>query len=986
MARIIFLPLLLFALSTSSQPAVLSSGSWYHFVTQQDGVHQLTYDELLQLGVLSSSVTTQSIRMYSNGPGMLPEENWIPRPDDLLEIPIAVFDGNDGAFGPGDYFLFYGTDQVMWKYHAAENRFSHQNNLYDDKTHFFLTFNEGNALRINTASYDSLSVTFEANTFTDRQIHEQELFNIHHSGKKWYGEDFQSTPSRSFTFQFPNMVSGQEASCVIDLVSRCYGAGNTNGFTLSTSGESLNFEVENISGNYLIDLVKPANKTLIFTPQSDEITVTVDYVPHDLYSAAWLNYITIQAERELRASPESQLHFRQPQALQTGATTYSIANFQPDFMVWEVTDFHQPKKINGALSENHFHFTSPNNVLREFVCFSPNSLLTPQFEGNVPNQNLKGQPPAQGFIVSHPDFLSQAMQLAAFHESHDGLSVNVATTDQIYREFSGGAKDITAIKDYLRFFYDQAGFTGVSPKYLCIIGDASFDYKGNMYPGADFVPTFESETSFGIINSYGADDYFGLLDFSDSNELTDGLDLGIGRIPAKSVQEAQSIIDKIMNYTLPEMAGEWQYNVMFSADDEDNNLHMSQANSLAENLLQNHCPIQMHKIYFDAFEQISLPEGDRYPDATAAIIDHINKGMLVCNYTGHSGYANWAAEQVLTASHIDNLDNDYLPLFFMANCEFSRFDAPHYVSGGELLLSNPQGGAIACISNSRPAYSSTNYAINTKFYQQLFARENGEYLRLGDIVRNAKNTSIHSSTTAHRSINLLGDPMLRLRYPELNMEIIDVSGAEFINNSYEINPNTPVSFTGNVTDFFGEFQTGFNGEMSYLVLDSKIPQITLSNDNFEPFSYTARTDTVAWGTAAVSNGVFDFTIANWQNGNDFLGNGKMLLFATDGSVSASGCFTEIQMVSSLTSIQNNRALQAVFYPNPVQEKLNISLSGNTLPVQLEIYDDAGRVLHQSKRSPSETIEISMHDYVPGTYLIRISTENGSVVARVIMQN
>lgn len=978
----LILPVLLFAIVAHGQTSVLSSGGWFHFSTQNDGVHWLSYEDLEQLGIISAPVQSDLIRLFSNGPGMLPEENWLPRPEDLLEVAITVSDGADGLFGPEDYFLFYGTDQILWKFDFEEARFYHQNHLYDDKTHFFLTLDSGTGLRITEMVQDTTPAAFETSSFTDRQVHEEELFNIHHSGKKWYGEGFENSTEHSFTFHFPNIIQSQTAHCIVDLVSRSYGTGNTNNFELSAVGSSLSFEVENISGNYLNDLVRPAQETLSFSPEDEEIEISLQYEPYDLYSAAWINYIMVQAERELRASAATQLLFRQPQDTDTGSTTYTLEDYEPEFSIWDITDFHHPQKITGQQNGNIFEFTAPNDQLREFVCFSNTNLFTPEFEGLVPNQDLKSQAPAEAFIVTHPDFLAQAEALAAFHTAQNGLTVNVATTVQIFREFSGGAKDVTAIKDYLRHFYNQSENTGVTPRYLCLFGDASFDYKGHLFPGSDFVPTYESDNSYAIINSYCSDDYFGLLDFSDSNESLDAIDIGIGRLPARSVEEAQTLVDKIIAYHQPENTGEWQYNVAFIADDEDNNLHMTQANLLANNLEGNHCPLHLHKIYLDAFEQVALPEGDRYPEATEAILNRLSSGVLVCNYTGHSGFSNWSGEQVLTDSLIENLNNPHLPLFFMANCEFSRFDAPNHVGGSELMLLNANGGAIACISNSRPGYSSTNYAINNQFNSQLFNDENGTFLRLGDIIRITKNNSLSSTTTSHRSVNLLGDPMMRIRYPDLEMEITAVDGSPPGEVEFMLEPGAAVNFSGEVTNFSGDVQDGFNGEMSYLILDNKIPQITLGNDNFSPFEYTARMDTIATGTAMVTNGLFAFS-AFMENGNTGSGNGKMLMYASNGAETATGCFTSFEVLTSTLNIAENNVLDAVFFPNPVQESLLISLSGEALPVQIEIFDGNGRVLQQMQRPSSASVEVSMKGFSSGSYFVRAMTQNGSATSRII---
>src|SRR5690606_6853104 len=145
--------------------------------------------------------------------------------------------------------------------------------------------------------------------------------NIHSSGKKWYGEKFAEILTHEFIFSFPNVISENPAICYIDLVSRCYGTGNINEFVISVADESSSFEVLNISDNYLNDLVRPGTHHFNFTMNEDLATVTITMNPHNNYSAAWLNYIILEVERELIIPENGQLHFRQTEGLQTNGST-----------------------------------------------------------------------------------------------------------------------------------------------------------------------------------------------------------------------------------------------------------------------------------------------------------------------------------------------------------------------------------------------------------------------------------------------------------------------------------------------------------------------------------------------------------------------------------------------------------------------------------------------------------------------------------------
>jgi hypothetical protein len=161
------------------------------------------------------------------------------------------------------------------------------------------------------------------------------------------------------------------------------------------------------------------------------------------------------------------------------------------------------------------------------------NVFTPKFVSNVPNQNLHEHPQADLIIVTYPDFLDQANRVRDYHSSHDGMRVEVATTEQVYNEFSSGAQDLSAIRDFERMFYKRAG-TDVTqmPKYMLLFGGASYDYKNRLANNCNFVPVFESTEPSIDDATFSSDDFFGFLDDNENIEdpgILNVMDIGVGR-------------------------------------------------------------------------------------------------------------------------------------------------------------------------------------------------------------------------------------------------------------------------------------------------------------------------------------------------------------------------------------------------------------------------------------------------------------------------
>lgn len=972
--------------TSHGQSSLLQSGNWHHFTTSKDGVYKLSFAKLQEWGVLNAPTASESLRLFSHGPGMLPEQNWVPRPSDLQEVAIYVEDGGDGQFNPGDYLLFYGADQTTWTFHETGGIYRHITHLYDDEVHYFLTTDHGSGLRVSQAPGQMIVSEHIITQSPEPKLHKTYLRNLFSSGKKWYGENFYDVLTHEFSFEIPGAIAGSEGLCEVDVISRSLGLGNTNTFEVQTAGTQSSFEVLNVTSNYLNDYVRAARHTFSFEVNGMNTPVSVTLEPFNGASAAWINYITLQIDRHLALHNQEQFLFRSPpSAPENEVLEYHVSNATVETLVWDVTHFTSPVRLTPTLAyTGNLVFQRINDNHRRFACFNLNNTLSPNYRGLLPNQNLKGQPFAEGFIVTHPDFLAQALQLAAFHESHNQLTINVATTDEIYREFSGGAKDITAIKDYLRYFYNNAPSPAERPRYLCLLGDASFDYKGYVHPNSCFVPTFQSETSFALITTYCSDDYFVLLQPQKSNLLQESLDAGVGRLPAKSVEEAQAIVDKIIAYSQSENIGDWQYKVLIVADDEDNNIHMTQAEAIAESLENLNCALHLSKIYLDAFEQVSTPNGDRYPGASEEIRKHLNAGQFMVNYTGHSGHSNWAAEQVLVDTTIEQLENGTrLPFHFMANCDFSKFDAPQFVSGGERLMINPNGGAIACVSNARVGYSSSNFTFNNHFNNNLFTQYEDGYPRLGDLIRNAKNASLSSSIMSHRSINLLGDPMLRLKYPDHYIEVNSLSDPNTGIELDELTGGTTIRLEGNIVDHEGLLVSNFDGQLSYLILDSRVPEITLGNDGFPPFEYTVHLDTMAHGLADVTFGSFDFTAYLPQQGSGHPGEGKIILHAMNEEKSALGCKMGFGVSDIFTSAHEKQAMDLKVFPNPSTDLVTLMWSEPQPNTQVSCLNSNGQPLRTWESLQGLSQEISLAGMPAGTYYLRVESQNALAVIKVI---
>ncbi|MBK7649554.1 MAG: hypothetical protein IPJ20_00805 [Flammeovirgaceae bacterium] len=358
-------------------------------------------------------------------------------------------------------------------------------------------------------------------------------------------------------------------------------------------------------------------------------------------------------------------------------------------------------------------------MLKEFVVFKSDKAKAPVFEGKVSNQNLLGMAAPQLLIITHPDFLSEAQRLANHRQSVSGIVSKVVTTNQIYNEFSGGKQDVTAIRDFIKMLYND---TNAQLKNVLIFGRGSYDYKNRVLGNTNYVPIYESRNSLSPLETYASDDYYSFLEttegeWSESPVQNHTLDIGIGRLPVKTLEEATRVVDKLIEYDLnPSSFGPWQNEILFVADDGDFNIHNSQADQLANSVELLNPKYHTQKFFLDSFEQVTKPTGQRSPDAAKALDLSVRKGSLIVNYTGHGSERVWMDERILDEKVIESWKNGpRYPLFVTATCEFGRHDDPFQITSGELTLLQKKGGSIGLVTSSRPVNSSTNFTLNKAF-------------------------------------------------------------------------------------------------------------------------------------------------------------------------------------------------------------------------------------------------------------------------------
>ena len=866
--------------------SVLATGDWYQFYVEKSGVYKISKSFLQQLGLDTSTIDSRKLKIYGNGGRMLPLSNNIYYPSDLTENAIQVIGESDGVFNNEDYILFYAEGVDTYNDESQTN-----NNLYDTKSYYYVTVQGDEGKRISNMVQPTANSTSTIITFDDYQYHELDLVNIVNLGRQWFGESFDINQEQEFSFNFPNI----DTTSPVKLMVKAASAGFTNTtFRVAANSQYIGtIPISAIAPNSgtKFNVASLLNNTTF--PISENIKIKLTYDNNGVPgSKGYLDNIRIFAKRKLQGYGK-QFRFQYDIATSSsGVASYNISNASGISQVWEVTDIYNVTKTENP-NQTSFSFKATQGVLRKYVAIDALDYMTPLMSSKTKifNQNLKGNffNNSIDYVIITPSFLTtQAEKLADFHRNNPNnkLNVKVITLESIYQEFSSGKQDIAAIRNCIKYIYDNPSDPAKKIKYVNLFGDASYDYKNRITNNTNIVPIYHALNSNTLgESSYASDDFYGLMDSSEGNigSFFGGIDIAIGRMLVSDAVQADQMINKVIEYHDIKSFGGWRNNVVVIADDSDKASDSSlqyRQNILADVVTDQKPFINVTKILLDSYVQEASAGGSRYPKARTDFFNAFEKGALVFNYLGHGGEDGLSGERIWEKSDGQNLRNQYkYPLFITITCDFSRFDNPFRPTAGEYVYWNPKGGAISMITTTREIGQSSAENFNDLFAEYLYSYKKGanQYNSIAENLRLAKNKNPNSATNV---VFYIGDPALILAIPKPKITLTKINETPVSQPFDDFKSLAKMKVSGEITDENNTLLTNYSGELFTTIFDKTILRATLNNDgNSDPINFNTLGETIFRGNASIKNGKFEFSFIVPRDIRVLLGNGKISFYA-----------------------------------------------------------------------------------------------------------
>jgi len=875
---------------TYAENSILRSGNFYKMAITHTGIHRITYADLTALGI-GTPISTSNVAVFGNGGRMLPESTSKSVPDDLQEIAIQIIDQNgNGILDDGDYILFYGIGITNWNEFNQlyfDQKFEHEFNIYSTQAFYFVSVDAGvgEKKRVANAALSASSPTHSVNSYYFRDVYEKDLMNIRELSRIWVGEEFNAVTSYKYPFSIPGRLMDKKVFIKIQAASSS--PSSSAKFTANMNGVA-SFDLNFAAGE------KHESFTFNNTISGGEnIDLNLSYSKPTNNAIGYLDYIEIHTVCAL-AQNAGQVSFRNPETVGIGnVTEYQFDTKGKNAQIWDVTEPFNPKRINVSTNQGKITYSMSTDILREFFAFDGSSFFSVTPIGKISNQNLHALKDLDFIIITHPIFLQAAEKLAAFRRSNDNMKTVVVTTNQVYYEFGSGIGDISAIRNFLKMFYER-GNEHTIPKNVLLFGKTSFDPRDITKTNSCLIPNYQGYDLFSDKSCKTTDNFFAKLADGKGLGNLGSMDMGIGRFSVVNTSQAAIMVDKsIMYASMKDLIdgsnveyvsnmGDWRNIISFVTDDNsDKEEHLKNAENVCEYILPDVPFINFDKIYSDAYVFVSSANGKRYPAVNNAINSRVNRGCLMMSYFGHGGDNGWSHERILQRSDIFSWKNKYcLPFFFTGCCRFATYDKKTGTSPGEDISLRSDGGAIGLITSTRDSGSPGNEALGKQINKRAFEQTDNIYLTLGEIHAKSQN-----GVGGYEMYVLLGDPSVTLAHPKWNVITDSINGIAVSAYTDTIKSLQYITISGHISDYSGNKAHDFNGWIYPTVFD-KQDMVTTLNPPTEQFA--EQKNVLFKGKSKVTNGSFSFRFIVPKDINHKIGSGKISYYAKSDGMDACG--------------------------------------------------------------------------------------------------
>ncbi len=680
---------------------------WFKIEVDEAGLYRIGHAEISDAGLDPNQFDPRTMKIYTAPFGALPRT--VPMPDSLdslIEIPVYVSGEEDGVFDSQDYLIFYG---YAASHFVPDSGIVWYENGYAIDNIYWFTFGgvEGKRMVQSDAAWNGSTPDTTVNAIAHNEI---DIGNPSRSGTNWYWADVSPLTGNLGTAQITVGHPGAVGLGQVRIAMFTLDSGNF-WYRFTLDGSIFFSDTVSLAA---YTHMPPAYLTGNGSLSGDSSVLVYDVIRLDGVTSslsAFLNAVDINYERSASLGAPHHVLFETPQEY---SVRYRGVGAQP--FVLDVTDLDAPIRLsNMTIEGSTMRFSSSVDSFQMLhlseLSFARSAKLIAANPGRLRNQ-IDG---CEYMIIVHEDFYNAIMPLVEYR-SREYLT-KVVVVDDIYDDFSFGRFDPLAIKHFL--YYTTNNWSPY-PKYVLLVGDATYDYKNNLGKESppDFVPMYEYGTYLSGSPVFSDN----LLYEGEYVNFGQGEAMCLGRITVRNRSEVRDFIDKLINYETGDITGHWTKRVILTADDEyaygfeNPTLHTGACERNSQRI-----PDSLYdfaKVYMISYPPLGAGTAEK-GNAREAFIREFNKGGLLGLFYGHGNTHQLAHEVLFLSPYIGRINNGRkLPFFFFGSCNVGRFDDSDYECLGEEFV-RIRSGAIGTMAATAGTYPTANEIIGERLCRNI---------------------------------------------------------------------------------------------------------------------------------------------------------------------------------------------------------------------------------------------------------------------------
>lgn len=687
---------------------VLASHPAVKILVRHEGWYRVTQPELVAAG-LDPNVDSSLLHLYA-------EANEQP-----LQVTGAT--AGQGGFGPQAAINFYGTGI---------------DTIYSGTRVYWLVTGTAQGARIPHLSAASGSNLPPLSYFSTVELRQHTTYFaalLRPNGENFFGALVSSAPLDQ-VLTLPHLDTASTRTARLEVVLQGVIIGFPHDVRVDVNGTTIGDitftgqEHGRLGVNLPPGLLQEGNNTVTLTAQNGDYDTSLVEFVHIMYPHS---YVADSDQLKFTARAGDQV---------------KVSGFTSAPTVLDITDPKHPVQLTPLVSSANGNYqiavqapwgsSSPAPAgWRTLLAVASSRIATAAgSRANSPSHWHSMQAGADIAMVTDEALAPALEPLVRAHQGTGKSSVVVPVTD-LYDEFTFGERSPYAVRQFLQ---TAVAKWKTAPAYLLLNGRASFDPRNYLGFGhLDLVPTMIVPSSSLMTAS---DDWFS--DFNDTGMPT----IATGRLPVGTLDEATTVIAKIVAYEGTSTNGPWTSHALMVADRDD-----------TESFTQDSQTVQ--KLLPAGIQVTNVSIGAVGAAARQDIVNGINSGQLLVNYLGHGSEEQWSGSNMFDTNSVGSLTNQsQLPVFLIMDCLNGFFQDIYSQPLGVTLLTAPNGGAVAVLASSGLNQPVPQTRLNALVVQNVFSAARPT---LGESILKAK--AQIGDASVRRTYVLFGDPAMQLKQP-----------------------------------------------------------------------------------------------------------------------------------------------------------------------------------------------------------------------------